>query len=51
LEDQVHPGGGRHGGGYYKISTSQHGTLKVVDKKTYKAMSDEDASKLIYNEE
>jgi hypothetical protein len=32
---QVHPGGGRHGGSYYKISTSTRGTLKVVDRATY----------------
>ncbi len=31
---QVHPGGGRHGGSYYKISTSK-GVIKVVDRATY----------------
>lgn len=28
---QVHPGGGRHGGSYYKISTSDQGKIWVVD--------------------
>ncbi|WP_225412122.1 SH3 domain-containing protein [Stigmatella hybrida] len=32
---QVHPGGGRHGGSYYKISSSSKGTIKVVDRATY----------------
>ena len=32
---QVHPGGGRHGGSYYKISTSTKGIIKVVDRATY----------------
>ena len=32
---QIHPGGGRHGGAYYKISTTQQGIIKIVDKKTY----------------
>jgi hypothetical protein len=32
---EVHPGGGRHGGAYYKISTSTQGKIKVVDPKTY----------------
>ncbi len=32
---QVHPGGGRHGGAYYKISTSTQGKIKVVDPETY----------------
>lgn len=32
---QVHPGGGRHGGAYYKISTSTQGKIKVVDPATY----------------
>ena len=32
---QVHPGGGRHGGKYYKISTSTEGVIKVVDRATY----------------
>jgi len=33
---QVHPGGGRHVGSYYKISTNNIGKVKVVDPKTYK---------------
>jgi Flp pilus assembly pilin Flp len=33
---QVHPGGGRHGGAYVKISTSTQGKIKVVDPATYK---------------
>lgn len=41
---QVHPGGGRHGGGYYKISTSTKGTLKVVDPQTYKPTPGEKAT-------
>ena len=32
---QVHPGGGRHGGSYYKISSSSKGIIKVVDRATY----------------
>jgi hypothetical protein len=32
---EIHPGGGRHGGAYYKISTSTQGKIKVVDPKTY----------------
>ncbi|QAT88302.1 hypothetical protein EJ065_6777 [Corallococcus coralloides] len=32
---QVHPGGGRHGGSYYKLSTSSKGVIKVVDRATY----------------
>lgn len=32
---QVHPGGGRHGGSYYKLSTSSKGIIKVVDRATY----------------
>ncbi|MBM7114813.1 hypothetical protein [Archangium primigenium] len=32
---QVHPGGGRHGGSYYKISSSSRRVLKVVDRATY----------------
>lgn len=32
---QVHPGGGRHGGSYYKISSSTQGKIKVVDRVTY----------------
>jgi hypothetical protein len=30
-----HPGGGRHGGSYWTISTSSKGKIKVVDKDTY----------------
>lgn len=33
---QVHPGGGRHGGAYYKISTNTEGKVKVVNPDTYK---------------
>ena len=33
---QIHPGGGRHGGSYYKVSTTTQGTIKVVDPNTYK---------------
>ena len=40
---QVHPGGGRHGGAYYKISTSTQGKIKVVDPSTYKATPGEKA--------
>ncbi|WP_309896818.1 hypothetical protein [Archangium sp.] len=31
---QVHPCGGRHGGSYYKISSSSRGIIKVVDRAT-----------------
>ena len=34
---QLHPGGGRHAGAYYKLSTTNKGIVKVVDKKTYVA--------------
>lgn len=44
---QVHPGGGRHGGAYYKLSTSKEGIIKVVDKATYKATTGEKAT-IIY---
>jgi hypothetical protein len=44
---QVHPGGGRHVGEYYKVSTTTDGTIKVVDKATYKPTSGEKA-KIIY---
>jgi hypothetical protein len=40
---QVHPGGGRHGGAYVKISTN-HGTLKVVDSSTYEPTPGERAN-------
>ena len=33
---QYHPGGGRHGGSYYKVSTTTQGTMKVVDPSSYK---------------
>ena len=38
---------GRHGGGYYKISTTNKGIIKVVDKATYKPTEKEKA-KIIY---
>ncbi|QYN47097.1 hypothetical protein GYM74_07755 [Gilliamella sp. ESL0405] len=41
---QIHPGGGRHGGSYYKVSTTTQGTLKVVDPKTYKSSAGEKAT-------
>lgn len=41
---QVHPGGGRHGGAYYKISSSSKGVIKVVDKATYVAAQGEKAT-------
>ena len=44
---QVHPGGGRHAGAYYKISTTNQGIAKVVDSKTYVPTSGEKA-KIIY---
>lgn len=34
---QVHSGGGRHGGAYYKISTSTQGKVWVVDPATFRA--------------
>lgn len=43
----MHLGGGRHGGAYYKVSTSKEGIVKVVDKSTYKAMPGEKAT-IIY---
>jgi len=46
---QVHPGGGRHGGSYYKISTSTQGKIKVVDPKTYLPIQGEKAN-IIYIE-
>lgn len=33
---QVYPGGGRHEGAYYKVSTAIEGTIKIVDPSTYK---------------
>jgi len=44
---QYHPGGGRHGGSYYKISTSTEGIIKVVDRNTYIPSIGEKA-KIIY---
>lgn len=44
---QVHPGGGRHGGSYYKISSSSKGIIKVVDRATYVPTSGEKAT-IIY---
>ncbi|WP_181414276.1 RHS repeat-associated core domain-containing protein [Frischella perrara] len=41
---QIHPGGGRHGGSYYKVSTTTQGTLKVVDSNTYKPSAGEKAT-------
>lgn len=40
---QVHPGGGRHGGSYIKISTTNDGKWKVVDRDTYVAEPNERA--------
>jgi len=40
---QVHPGGGRHRGAYYKLSTSTQGKIKVVDPGTYQATPGEKA--------
>ncbi|WP_437580754.1 SpvB/TcaC N-terminal domain-containing protein [Sorangium sp. So ce887] len=40
---QVHPGGGRHGGAYYKISTSTEGTIKIIDPETYLPTPNENA--------
>ncbi|NKC21303.1 MULTISPECIES: hypothetical protein [Pseudoalteromonas] len=34
---QVHAGGGRHGGAYYKISTSTKGKVWVVNPATFRA--------------
>lgn len=47
MQIQVHPGGGRHGGSYYKISTSDKGIIKVVDRATYVAIPGEKAT-IIY---
>lgn len=44
---QVHPGGGRHGGSYYKISTSTKGIIKVVDRASYVVIPGEKAT-IIY---
>ncbi|WP_159565440.1 hemagglutinin repeat-containing protein [Budvicia diplopodorum] len=40
---QVHPGGGRHEGSYYKVSTTTQGIIKVVDPSTYKPIQGEKA--------
>lgn len=44
---QVHPGGGRHVGAYYKVSTSTQGIFKVVDRNTYIPTADDKAT-IIY---
>ncbi|QNP20854.1 hypothetical protein [Providencia rettgeri] len=41
---QYHSGGGRHGGSYYKVSTTTQGTMKVVDPSTYKPTQGEKAT-------
>ncbi|WP_456309376.1 hemagglutinin repeat-containing protein [Serratia proteamaculans] len=41
---QYHPGGGRHGGSYYKVSTTTQGTMKVVDPSSYKPTPGEKAT-------
>jgi filamentous hemagglutinin len=41
---QIHPGGGRHGGRYYKISTCTQGEIKVVDNATYRPTPGEKAT-------
>ncbi|MGH3774033.1 MAG: hypothetical protein ACRDRW_22025 [Pseudonocardiaceae bacterium] len=46
---QVHPGGGRHGGAYYKISTSTEGVIKIVDRTTYKLIPGEKAKIIFIN--
>ncbi|XXY53714.1 RHS repeat-associated core domain-containing protein [Sorangium sp. So ce269] len=45
---QVHPGGGRHEGAYYKISTSTQGKIKVVDPDTYVPTQGEKATIIPY---
>ncbi|WP_434044807.1 MULTISPECIES: DUF6531 domain-containing protein [Sorangium] len=45
---QVHPGGGRHEGAYYKISTSTQGKIKVVDPDTYVPTPGEKATIIPY---
>ena len=47
MQIQIHPGGGRHGGSYYKISTSDRGIIKVADKATYVPLAGEKAT-IIY---
>jgi len=46
---QVHLGGGRHGGRYYKISTTNMGIIKVVDKNTYIPTINEKATIIYVN--
>lgn len=41
---QYHPRGGRHGGSYYKVSTTTQGTMKVVDPSSYKPTPGEKAT-------
>lgn len=41
---QYHPGGGRHEGSYYKVSTTTQGTMKVVDPSSYKPTPGEKAT-------
>ncbi|WP_426577410.1 RHS repeat-associated core domain-containing protein [Xenorhabdus stockiae] len=38
---EVHPGGGTHGGAYYKIATANEGNMKVIDPSTYKYLGQE----------
>ena len=47
---EVHPGGGRHGGAYYRVSTSTQGTFKIVDPETYIPGKQEKARIIPYNE-
>ena len=47
---EVHPGGGKHGGAYYRISTTQQGKIKVVDKHTYIPGKDEKAKIFYYQD-
>jgi len=47
---QVHPGGGRHGGSYIKVSTSTEGKIKVIDPETYVADPNEVVRTIPYNE-
>ncbi|MET1257423.1 hypothetical protein, partial [Aliikangiella maris] len=35
---QVHAGGGRHGGSYYKVSTTSQGKIWVVNPKTFRVL-------------
>lgn len=47
---QVHPGGGRHVGSYYKISTSESsfGTKWVADRATFKPSKDMNLDKVVW---